>query len=116
VRATDTDAKATKAQRRRRNPAAPPGVVTLPAVIDLTYARPLHKQMLEMIAENSAIVIDGAAVERASTPCIQVMLVAARRAEKADIEYRVEQASQNLIEAFDALGLRAELETWMERS
>lgn len=114
------DAKDTKAARRRKKPVPPPhampGVVTLPAVIDLTYARPLHQQMLETIAESAAVVIDGAAVERASTPCIQVMVAAARRAEKDDVEYRVQQASENLIAAFDALGLRAELETWMERS
>jgi anti-anti-sigma regulatory factor len=97
------DTRDKKAARTRKPPATAPEtlatdiVVALPAVRDFLYARPLHQQLVEAMASKAAVVIEGAAVERSSTPCIQALLAAARRADKSSIEFHLRNASETIV-------------------
>ncbi len=59
-----------------------PGPATLQLAwsLDLTAAEPLHRSLEDRLAQDSRLVIDASAVERVSTPCLQVLAAAAASA------------------------------------
>jgi anti-anti-sigma regulatory factor len=50
------------------------GNVSLPAVVDLPHAGVLKAQLERGLASGSGITIDGSAVQRISSPCLQVLV------------------------------------------
>lgn len=104
-------------QKRKLAPSkADPAVqIMLPAAIDLLYAGTLHRQAIETLTAHAALEIDGSLVERASTPCIQVLLATARQAEKSGLGFCLRRPSAVLVDAFDALGLGGDFEPWIDR-
>jgi hypothetical protein len=79
------------------------GALVLPPVLDLTVAEPLHRALLAL-PPGRPVVVHGAAVEQASTPCLQVLLAAARGA-----PFELHEPSAALRAAIGDLGLTSGL-------
>ena len=92
----------------------PDGPVTVPLspVLDITASEPLRDSLLEASASGRKVVIDASAVERLSTPCIQVILAAGRSFKEQGLEYSLFSPSETFVSAFDDLGLFAALMEW----
>jgi chemotaxis protein CheX len=84
----------------------------LPAILDITKAQELRGHMVDRL-NGSAVLLDASAVDRVSTPCIQVLLAAAQSAELAGTSFRIANASAALWAALADLGLQAEFKNWM---
>lgn len=86
--------------------------VELPGVLDLPGAADLRDTLLDALARDSAaeVILKAAAVERASTAAIQVILAAAASFRNASRHVEMEKPSEALIQAFRHLGLGADLE------
>lgn len=81
-------------------------VLTLPASLDLTGAEALRDALRAGLQEG-ALRLDGAAVERVSTPCLQVLAAAVASARGAGIDFRLASASPVLRAAIADLDLCA---------
>lgn len=81
-----------------------PEALPLPASLDLIAALPLCQALRERL-EAGEMHLDASAVERVSTPCLQVLAAAASSARKRGIAFRLEGASAVLVEAISDLGL-----------
>lgn len=102
----DVDVDTVSAQECRET------VNALPSVLDLTQAQSLRGAMVAALGDRS-ILLDASAVERMSTPCVQVMLAAGRAADLANAPFQIARASEAFRAALDDLGLQAEFEKWM---
>lgn len=89
-----------------------PEAVALPPVLDLLVAPRLKTLLEALLAGGGAVCLDGATVEAASTPCIQVLLAASRSLRAEGRELALAAPSPPLRSAFADLGLAAELERW----
>jgi anti-anti-sigma regulatory factor len=79
--------------------------LALPATMDQLAAEPLCRALQERILRDKKLLIDGSAVERASTACLQILLAASLSAAARDIGFELVAASPALIEALHDLGL-----------
>jgi anti-anti-sigma regulatory factor len=87
-------------------PLTPPAPLALPALLDLTAAEPLCRSLREALGIGP-LLLDGAAVERISTPCLQVLASAAATAAVQGLPFRLRAASPVLSAAIAGLGLGA---------
>ena len=78
----------------------------LAASLDLTAAEPLRAAAQEGLGLGAAA-FDGSAVERVSTPCLQVLAATALAARERGIGFRLVNPSVVLAEAIEDLGLSA---------
>ncbi|WP_216839599.1 STAS domain-containing protein [Falsiroseomonas tokyonensis] len=78
--------------------------LVLPASLDLTQAEPLCQALRERL-QDPAIWLDGGAVERISTPCLQLLAAAHASAQARGIPFRLRGASAVLASAIADLGL-----------
>lgn len=83
----------------------PAGHAVLPASLDLPQADALFRAVSAALAEGG-LMLDGAAVERVSTPCLQILAAAAAAAASRGQAFRLHHASDVLRSAIDDLGLR----------
>jgi anti-anti-sigma regulatory factor len=84
----------------------------LPAILDITKAQELRGHMVDRL-NVGPLVVDASAVDRVSTPCIQVLLAAARSADGAGTSFRIADASEALRAALVDLGLQTVFKHWM---
>jgi anti-anti-sigma regulatory factor len=84
----------------------------LPQVLDLVQARELRDDMVRLLAQGT-LVLDAGAVERMSTPSLQVLLAAGRAADDAGGGFQIVNASEGFRAAVADLGLEAEFKNWM---
>ncbi|PDT88762.1 anti-anti-sigma factor [Bradyrhizobium sp. Y36] len=109
----DTGASSTSGDE---NVAEPNELVTgghrLPSQLDLTAARKLQDEIRSRLA-SGAVVLDAGAVDRLSTPCVQVLLAAGRAAASADVSFRIANASGAFSAAVVELGLETQFRNWM---
>jgi chemotaxis protein CheX len=84
----------------------------LPPILDLTQAQNLRDSMIRLCGERS-VVLDASAVERMSTPCVQVLMAAGRAAEVSRNSFKIVSASAVFQTAIADLGLQAEFSNWM---
>jgi anti-anti-sigma regulatory factor len=81
-------------------------------VLDLARAAELRDDMIRLLAQG-ALVLDAGAVERMSTPSLQVLLAAGRAAEGAGSGFQIVNASEGFRAAVVDLGLEAEFKNWV---
>ncbi len=86
--------------------------LTLPALLDMRQAAPLRDLLLTALAAEAPIRLDGAAVERLTTPCAQVLLAAAADASRRHLPFQLCNPSPALGAGFTALGLKTTLNDW----
>jgi chemotaxis protein CheX len=84
----------------------------LPQILDLTQAQSLQQSLMALLA-GGAVVLDASAVERMSTPCMQVLLAAGRVAEAANSPFQIVNASDVFLAAVADLGLQRQFTNWM---
>ena len=84
----------------------------LAQVLDLTQARVLRENMMALL-QNGAMVLDAGAVERMSTPCVQVLLAAGYAAAAANSRFQIVNASDSFRAALADLGLQSQFTDWM---
>ena len=84
----------------------------LVASMDLRAAEPLLHSLHEILSQNGKVVIDAAAVDRLSTPCVQILLSAAQHMEQHGIPFVIKSPSDAFVSAFDDLGLFSFLMKW----
>jgi anti-anti-sigma regulatory factor len=85
----------------------------LPQALDLTQAHALRDHLADHLRAGT-LSINAGAVERASTPCLQVLLAAGRAADLAGTSFSIVNASDVFGTALADLGLRAEFSKWMD--
>jgi anti-anti-sigma regulatory factor len=88
------------------------GRYSMPASLDLTSARELRERLVAMLPGNG-VVLDMSAVERMSTPCMQVLLAAGRSAEAAKVSFQIVDASDAFRAAVADLGLETQFCNWV---
>ena len=88
------------------------GRYSVPATLDLTAARELRERLVAMLSCNG-IVLDMNAVDRMSTPCVQVLLAAGRSADAAKVSFQIVDASDAFRAAIADLGLETQFCNWM---
>lgn len=88
--------------------------ITMPSVADLRHAASLRDALEAAWEEGGLLIVRAQDVERISTPCIQVLISAARTVaqEGAADRFRVVAPSPEFREAFQDLGLESLLEEW----
>lgn len=84
----------------------------LPASLDLTQAPVIREQLVSLL-HGGDVALDASAVERMSTPCLQVLLAAGRAAEAAHCTFQIVNASSCFREAVADLGLEHQFTQWM---
>ena len=89
-----------------------PGMLTLPAECDLPWARAFHEGILERAALDRDVEIDARAVERMTTPAVQVIVALSRALEAERRSLTVALPSAAFLSAFSDLGLADMAGTW----
>ena len=84
---------------------APEHIIKLVPVLDLTAAEPLQRELLSAFADGGAVTLDASQVQRVSSPCLQVLVAAARlNARVTDASPAFEETARTL-DLMGALGL-----------
>jgi chemotaxis protein CheX len=78
----------------------------LPPSLDLARAEPLHTSLRGLIARQGPLCIEGAAVERVSAACVQVLAAAAVAARNGGRLFKLVSPSSILSDAVRDLGLQ----------
>jgi hypothetical protein len=77
----------------------------LPAILDITKAQELRGHMVDRL-NGGAVLVDASAVDRVSTPCIQVLLAAARSGHVAQNCQRVHGALRSVGRSWSSSGIQ----------
>jgi len=72
----------------------------------------MKSAFLEAITLGKKVVIDASAVERISTPCIQVLLSAVKTMDEKGLEFSLFSPTEVFVDAFNDLGLFPVLMKW----
>ena len=84
-----------------------PVTISLPSILDITAAAELKRNLLEALASGSSISINASAVQRVTTPCLQILAAAARSvAQAGGGRFRLHSVPQGLSETIAMMGLR----------
>lgn len=89
-----------------------PDELALPVILDITLAQELRGHLLERLGAG-AVIMDASAVDRVSTPCIQVLLAAGRSAAESGTPFRIAGPSEAFAAALADLGVEAEFRKWV---
>ncbi|GAA0530425.1 anti-anti-sigma regulatory factor [Rhizomicrobium palustre] len=85
--------------------------VTLPPVADLTEAGPLKDRFLQAISSGTSLTVDASAVQRVSSPCLQVLVAGKQSFAKAGgASLTITDPSEAFRETASVLGLLDALE------
>lgn len=80
--------------------------VMLPAVADLTEAGPLKQKLEQALASGNGIIVDASAVQRISSPCLQVLVAGVNAfANAGGTSLTIENPSDAFRETVSVLGL-----------
>ncbi len=86
--------------------------IELASVMDMRAAEPLKATLLEALAGQQPLSIKADAVDRMSTPCIQVLIAAATAMQRTEMPFKLTGPSDAFIDAFNDLGLFPVLKQW----
>lgn len=82
------------------------GTIELPTVLDTAAAGALRQGLLEAIAAGGCVNVDASAVQRISTPCLQVLAAASKSAALVDgCRLRLHGVPPTMSETIHMLGL-----------
>lgn len=89
--------------------------LNLPPVMDLMAAPLLHEQILDRVKQGSGdLVLSAVAVERVTTPCVQVLLAAAKSLDEAGAQLKIIKPTEAFLDAMKVLGLEEQSEIWCD--
>ena len=72
----------------------------------------LRAVLLQETRAGTTVRLEAAAVDKVSTPCVQLLLAAADYITRREARFVLAKPSEALVEAFSDLGLFATLMTW----
>ena len=98
------------------NPLVDSSVIELDCDLDLVAAAALKERLLEAIDQGIEVIVDASSVERLTTPCVQVLVAAARSLTERDQSLALKDPSEAFVSAFSDLGLDAVVQQWVERT
>jgi chemotaxis protein CheX len=81
----------------------------LPSSLELAAAESLRRKLQDKIRGARPIVLVGSAVERVSTPCLQVLVAASKTAAEHGLSFVLREPSKVLLDALADLGLEQAL-------
>jgi len=81
------------------------GIFSLPPLLDLTAAEPLHRALLEHARSGNPLVLTGSSVVRVSTAAVQILLAAAADAGARGTSFQLRDPSPELTDALTDLGV-----------
>lgn len=85
---------------------ASPITLSLPPVLDIAAAAELKRELLEILASGNPVNVDASAVQRVTTPYLQVLAAAARSiAQAGGGRMRLHSMKTELTETIRMLGL-----------
>jgi anti-anti-sigma regulatory factor len=85
--------------------------VELPAVADLTQAGPLKQRLEQALSSGTGLTVDASAVQRVSSPCLQVLVAGVAAFAKAGgAALTISNPSEAFRETVSVLGLMNALE------
>lgn len=99
---------------RRKHRGADATAIRLPAALDALAAPELLDRLRQAGGGGARVTLDASAVETAATPCLQILLAAARSPAEEGV-FRLSDPSPILAAAFGELGLKQHLDDWMAR-
>ena len=85
----------------------------LGATLDLRAAQPLKAAMLRAIEKQQPLTLNASSVERLSTACVQLLIAIETALQDAGYSLVLDEPSEAFSEAFADLGLKPELQQWM---
>ena len=86
--------------------------IALPPDLDMLCAEALKGQLRDLLDGDEAIALDGSAVARVSSACVQVIYAAAQSAKEQGRALALHAPSEVLTEAFIDLGLESDFREW----
>ncbi len=86
--------------------------LVLTPVLDLRMAAPLRDRLMEALDLGHPLTLEAGAVERLTTPCLQVLVAAAHSLQARDIPFTVSNPPEAMMDVFRELGLFATLMQW----
>jgi anti-anti-sigma regulatory factor len=93
-------------------PMSRPPALKLPPVLDTAAAGELKRELLEALGSGGCINVDASAVQRITTPCLQIMAAAAKSAaQSGGGRLRLHSVPQIVSETIGMLGLAETLGT-----
>lgn len=90
--------------------------IKLPATLDLFTAVSLRETLRDAIVGPTKLVVDAADVASVTTPCIQILISAARTAAAGGCTLSIANSSAAMTAAITELGLKAEFDLWSTTS
>ena len=88
--------------------------VTLLPILDMSASDEFLDVMKACVSAQNSIILDGEDVQRVSTPCVQVMLGAAKTVEDAGGSFTIKNMSSDFERALRELGLAEYIDKWSE--
>lgn len=82
-----------------------PRLLELPAILDLSAARTLKELLQNALPGEGDLVVDASSVQRLTTPCLQVLVSAARLSETGGPALRLRNVPAAFAEMVSMLGL-----------
>ncbi len=87
-------------------------ILKLLPILDMAAADDFLESLKSCVSQNKNLTLDGAEVERVSTPCIQVLLAAASKVEKAGGQFSIVNATPMFERGMRELGVLDDLNNW----
>ncbi len=77
----------------------------LPPILDIEAAAEMKRELLAALGSSDCIIVDASAVQRVTTPCLQVLVAAKSAVQVQGGRFRLHSIPRVLTEAIDMLGL-----------
>ena len=84
----------------------------LPQSIDISTASDVLDGIKKVYSKDSDFIIEGSEVGKITTPGVQLILSLATTVEKNNKKFTLKDASENMVAAFEDLGLSKQLNEW----
>jgi len=83
-----------------------PATISLPSILDITAAADLKRELMEALASGGSLNVNAGAVQRVTTPCLQILAAAAKSvAQAGGGRFRLHSVPRGLSETIAMLGL-----------
>ncbi|NVK18304.1 MAG: STAS domain-containing protein [Methylocystaceae bacterium] len=89
-------------------------IIRLQPILDMSASDDLLESLRSCIPAHKKMVLDAGDVERVSTPCIQVLLAAAKKMKQVGGQFSIENVTPKFEQSMRELGLSEYLNSWSE--
>ena len=86
--------------------------ILLEPFLDIVLAEELKRRLLDGIEKAGELILDASKVERITTPCIQLFIVADQELSQDDKGLKIVNATDAVVSAFQDIGLEKMYQRW----